>query len=93
MDCLTSFKVLANIWIDIKDGDCAKVCPVDRIYEGGRMFYIPPTECIECGICESICPADAIRYDDEVSPEEEIYVRINREYFEESVTGLGDPGS
>ncbi len=56
------------------------------------MFYIHPAECIECGICESVCPVDAIRYDDEVTHEEEVYVRINREYFEESVTGLGCPG-
>jgi NAD-dependent dihydropyrimidine dehydrogenase PreA subunit len=84
--------IIKSECVDIKDGDCAKVCPVDCIYEGGRMFYIHPTECIECGICESICPVDAIRFDDEVPPEEEVYVRINREYFEESVTGLGDPG-
>lgn len=56
------------------------------------MFYIHQTECIECGLCESICPVDAICYDDEVDPEDEIYVRINREYFEEQVTGLGSPG-
>ena len=84
--------IIKSECVDIKDGDCAKVCPVDCIYEGGRMFYIHPTECIECGICESICPVDAIRYDDEVLPEDEVYVKINREYFEESVTGLGDPG-
>ena len=76
--------------IDIKDGECTVVCPVDCIYEGTRMFYIHPTECIECGLCESVCPVDAIRYDDEVTPEEEIYVTINREYFD--VTGLGSPG-
>lgn len=78
--------------VDIKDGLCTKVCPVDCIYEGGRMFYIHPTECIECGLCETICPVDAIRYDDEVTPEDQKYVAINREYFEASVSGLGDPG-
>jgi len=56
------------------------------------MFYIHPVECIECGICESVCPVDAIRYDDEVTAEEQIYVQVNREYFEEGVSGLGDPG-
>ena len=78
--------------IDVKDGDCTEVCPVDCIYEGGRMFYIHPIECIECGLCESICPVDAIRYDDEVSPGEAHFVAINKEYFEDSVTGLGSPG-
>lgn len=78
--------------VDIKDGLCTKVCPVDCIYEGGRMFYIHPTECIECGLCETICPVDAIRYDDEVTPDDQKYIAINREYFEASVTGLGDPG-
>lgn len=56
------------------------------------MFYIHPVECIECGLCETICPVDAIRYDDEVSPEDAVFVQINREYFEEGVTGLGSPG-
>ena len=78
--------------IDVKDGDCAKVCPVDCIYEGVRMFYIHPVECIECGLCESICPVDAIRYDDEVTPEEAVYVQINREFFEDPATGLRSPG-
>jgi len=78
--------------IDVKDGECTKVCPVDCIYEGGRMFYIQPDECIECGLCETICPVDAIRYDDEVPAEDEIYVAINREYFEPQVTGLGQAG-
>lgn len=78
--------------IDVKDGACAKVCPVDCIYEGGRMFYIHPVECVECGICKSICPVDAIRYDDEVEAEDVDFIRINREYFEDSVTGLGEAG-
>lgn len=56
------------------------------------MFYIHPVECIECGLCESICPVDAIRYEDEVEPDELIYVQINREYFNASVSGLGEPG-
>lgn len=78
--------------IDVKDGECTKVCPVDCIYEGGRMFYIHPTECIECGLCETICPVDAIRYDDEVEEKDAAFVKINIEYFEDSVTGLGEAG-
>jgi hypothetical protein len=32
--------------IDVKDGSCTAACPVDCIYEGARMFYIHPDECI-----------------------------------------------
>jgi NAD-dependent dihydropyrimidine dehydrogenase PreA subunit len=84
--------VIKGECIDIKDGSCAEVCPVDCIYEGARMFYIHPTECIECALCETICPVDAIRYDDELTPAEQKFVAINREYFEDAVTGLGAPG-
>jgi len=84
--------IIKSECIDVKDGICTTVCPVDCIYGGARMFYIHPEECIECALCETICPVDAIGYDDEVSGDEEIFVRINREYFEDSVTGLGEPG-
>jgi NAD-dependent dihydropyrimidine dehydrogenase PreA subunit len=84
--------IIKSECIDVKDGDCTKVCPVDCIYEGGRMFYIHPVECIECALCETICPVDAIRYDDEVDEKDVEFVRINREYFEDSVTGLGEAG-
>ena len=60
--------VIQGRCIDVKDGICTTSCPVDCIYEGERMFYIHPTECIECGMCESICPVDAIRYEDELDP-------------------------
>ncbi|MFD1881618.1 ferredoxin [Paracoccus pacificus] len=81
--------VIKSECIDVKDGACTRVCPVDCIYEGGRMFYIHPVECIECGLCETICPVDAIRYDDELGDEAE-FAAINRDYFQ--LTGLGEPG-
>ncbi len=84
--------IIKSECIDVKDGQCTKVCPVDCIYEGGRMFYIHPVECVECGLCESVCPVDAIRYDDEVDAADIAFIAINREYFSEAVTGLGDPG-
>jgi ferredoxin len=43
--------------------DCVSVCPVDCFYEGENMLVIKPEECIDCGVCEPECPADAIRPD------------------------------
>ncbi len=78
--------------IDVKDGDCTLACPVDCIYEGGRMFYIHPAECINCGLCLSICPVDAIVWDGETPDSMKHYEAINRDYFGDAVTGLGSPG-
>ena len=84
--------VIAAPCIDVKDGACTAVCPVDCIYEGGRMFYIQPEECINCGLCLSICPVDAIAWDGALDPEREPFVEINRDFFSARVSGLGAPG-
>ncbi len=84
--------VIKSECIDIKDGVCATVCPVDCIYEGERIFYIHPTECIECGMCESICPVDAIRYDDDPGADIARFVEINRAVFDDGNGGLKEPG-
>lgn len=84
--------VITSPCIDVKDGDCTLACPVDCIYEGGRMFYIQPEECINCGLCLSVCPVDAIIWDQESTPEQFIFIDINSEFFSPTVTGLGSPG-
>src|SRR3979411_382012 len=45
--------------------DCVEVCPVDCFYEGENMLVIHPDECIDCGVCEPECPAEAIKPDTE----------------------------
>ena len=51
--------------IKCKYMDCIEVCPVDCFYEGDNMLVIHPDECIDCGVCEPECPADAIKPDTE----------------------------
>ena len=60
--------------------DCVEVCPVDCFYEGENTLAIHPDECIDCGVCEPECPADAIRPDTE--PDMEKWVEFNRKYSE-----------
>jgi ferredoxin len=43
--------VIASACIDVKDGICQDVCPVERIYEGGRMTYTQPDECTDYELC------------------------------------------
>lgn len=84
--------VIKGDCIDVKDGICTTSCPVDCIYEGGRMFYIHPGECIECGMCESICPVDAIRYADELTGADAEFTRLNAEAFLAADGSLSEPG-
>ena len=52
--------VVTENCIKCKYMDCVEVCPVDCFYEGENFLVINPDECIDCGVCEPECPAEAI---------------------------------
>jgi NAD-dependent dihydropyrimidine dehydrogenase PreA subunit len=83
--------VIADACIDVKDKSCLAACPVDCIYEGGRTLYIQPDECIDCGLCETICPVGAIHADDRLPDELRLFLEVNREFFGPQVTGWASP--
>ena len=76
-----TFVVTENC-IKCKYTDCVEVCPVDCFYEGPNFLVIHPDECIDCGLCEPECPADAILQDDDLSDEQQIYVELNADLAE-----------
>jgi len=57
--------IVTEACIKCKFMDCVEVCPVDCFYEGENMLVISPNECIDCGVCEPECPAEAILPDTE----------------------------
>ena len=67
--------VVTDKCIKCKYTDCVKVCPVDCFYEHKLMLVINPDECIDCGICVSECPVNAIK---EESPELIDWILINK---------------
>ncbi len=69
--------VVTDACIKCKYTDCVEVCPVDCFYEGENMLVINPDECIDCGVCEPECPAEAILPE---SDELLKWVEMNREY-------------
>ena len=80
--------VIAQPCIDVKDKSCIEECPVDCIYEGNRMLYIQPDECVDCGACEPVCPVEAIYYEDDGPGPWKDFQKVNSEFFVE----LGSPG-
>jgi ferredoxin len=70
--------VVTDNCIACKYTDCVEVCPVDCFYEGENMLVINPDECIDCGVCEPECPAEAIKPDTE--PGLDAWLKLNAEY-------------
>ncbi|MBP0582274.1 ferredoxin family protein [Labrys sp. LIt4] len=70
--------VVTENCIRCKYMDCVTECPVDCFREGETMLVIDPLLCIDCGICEPACPADAIRSGAESGLE--AWVELNARY-------------
>ena len=70
--------VVTDNCIRCKYTDCVEVCPVDCFYEGENMLVIKADECIDCGVCELDCPADAILSDADASAKP--WVDLNAKY-------------
>ena len=83
--------VIAQPCVDLLDKACIEECPVDCIYEGNRMLYIHPDECVDCGACEPVCPVEAIFYEDNTPAQWKDYYRANVDFFTET-TSIGSPG-
>jgi NAD-dependent dihydropyrimidine dehydrogenase PreA subunit len=74
--------------VDLLDKTCIGECPVDCIYEGNRMLYIQPDECVDCGACEPVCPVEAIYHEDDLPPQYKDFYAVNVDFF----MNLGSPG-
>lgn len=81
--------VITQPCIGNKDTSCYEACPVDAIHPGPdepdyghhEQLYISPTECIDCGACEAVCPHIAIFFEVDVPEEWKSFVEINSAFF------------
>ena len=83
--------VIGESCADVLDRACVEECPVDCIYEGKRMLYIHPDECVDCGACEPVCPVEAIYYEDDLPEKWQGYTGENLRFFAEPLPGRDDP--
>jgi ferredoxin len=71
--------VVTENCIRCKYTDCVDVCPVDCFHEGPNFLVIDPEECIDCNLCVSECPAEAIFAEDDVPASQQRYIALNAE--------------
>ena len=62
-----------------KHQQCATQCPTESFHEGEQMLYIDPDSCIDCDLCATLCPTQAIFRDDDVPPEWQEFIQLNAE--------------
>ena len=74
--------IVGDNCINCKFTDCVQVCPVDCFYEGPNMLVINPDECIDCGLCEPECPANAIFDEVDLPADQTEFIEINAIYSE-----------
>jgi ferredoxin len=87
--------VVTENCIRCKYMDCVEVCPVDCFYEGENMLVIHPDECIDCGVCEPECPAEAIKSDTDADPGITALLKLNADFARTwpNITVKRDPPS
>lgn len=88
--------VIGSECVDVMDKSCVQECPVDCIYEGARMLYINPDECVDCGACKPACRVEAIYWEGDLPDDQHQHLGDNAAFFHQVLPGrvapLGSPG-
>ena len=85
--------IVNDACVRCKYTDCVDVCPVDCFYDAPNMLVINPDECIDCGVCEPECPAEAIKVDTNMTEELEFFKQyaIEQSKDKDPITKQTDP--
>lgn len=75
--------IITETCVNVKDGACIDVCPVDCIYTtpDSNQMFIAPDECIDCAACEPVCPVAAIFAEDQTPANMKQYIPLNYDFF------------
>lgn len=71
-----TFVVTENC-IRCKYTDCVDVCPTDCFHEGPNFLVINPEACIDCSLCVTECPADAIFDENDLPEDQRHFIQLN----------------
>lgn len=72
--------VVTEKCIKCKYTDCVDACPVDCFHEGPNMLVINPEECIDCNLCVSECPIEAIFSEEDLPQDQQHMIAHNEKH-------------
>lgn len=71
--------IVTNNCIQCRYTECVTVCPTNSFHVGKNFLVINPTNCIDCSLCESMCPVNAIYQELEVPKTQKDFIILNAE--------------
>lgn len=71
--------VVTDNCIQCKYTECVTVCPTNSFHEGLNFVVINPENCINCSLCETMCPVGAIFTEAEVLKLDKEFIKLNEE--------------
>jgi ferredoxin len=71
--------VVCEPCLDCKYTDCVVVCPCECFYQDDQQLYIDPEACIDCDLCVSECPVEAIFHAANVPDSWTQFIQLNAE--------------
>ncbi|MHB9119025.1 MAG: ferredoxin FdxA [Burkholderiales bacterium] len=75
--------VVTEACIKCKYTDCVEICPVDCFHEGPNFLVIDPDECIDCALCVTECPVEAIVDEGSLPEDQAGFLAINADLARE----------
>lgn len=69
--------VVTESCIKCRYTDCVDVCPVECFREGPNFLVINPEECIDCAVCVSECPVNAIYSEEDIPNNQKHFIYLN----------------
>lgn len=69
--------VVTESCIRCKYTDCVSVCPVNCFHEGPNFLVINPEGCIDCALCVSECPVEAIFDEKDLPDSQKQFIQLN----------------
>lgn len=69
--------IVTEACIRCKFMDCIEVCPTYAFHAGANFVVINPDTCVNCGLCEMVCPTQAIKARGDATEKELVFVELN----------------
>lgn len=69
--------IVTEACIRCKFMDCIEVCPTYAFHAGANFVVINPDTCVNCGLCEMVCPTQAIKARSDATEQELAFVELN----------------